>query len=159
MDVRGPDIVWMSSWGLYRGPGLPKFRWAVGRRGQQSLAQGLIYKPVNRWPQCLGDHTWWRQWDFKGLQSEGWRLLVQFAGSSYCWSNKADWSLLFLARGGSGVSSEGRLRLGPAGCLSESSLELAGPSSPSVQVFIRKHVVSQCLYIPPLPLSPCPVGF
>lgn len=46
MDVRGPDIVWMSSWGLYRGPGLPKFRWAVGRRGQQSLAQGLIYKPV-----------------------------------------------------------------------------------------------------------------
>lgn len=46
VDVRGPDIVWLSSWGLYRNPGSPEFRWAVGGRGQQSLAQGLIYKPV-----------------------------------------------------------------------------------------------------------------
>lgn len=42
---------------------------------------------------------------------------------------KPDWSLLSLAPGGSGVSHEGRLRLGPVCCLSENSLKSAGPSS------------------------------
>lgn len=52
------------------------------------------------------------------------------------------WSLLFLVRGGSGVSNEDRLRLGHVCCLSENSLELAGPSSLCIQMFTRKHVDS-----------------
>lgn len=70
-----------------------------------------------------------------------------------------DWSLPSLAPGGSGVSHEGRLRLGPVCCLSENSLESAGPSSLCVRMFTRKHFDSHCPYIPPLSPSPWPVGF
>lgn len=56
------------------------------------------------------------------------------------------------------VSSEGRLRVGPACCLSENSLKLADPSSPCVQMFIRKLIDSHCPYIPPLSLSPPACG-
>lgn len=69
-------------------------------------------------------------------------------------SMEPDWSLLSLALGGSGVSDVGKLRLGPVCCLSENNLESAGPSSPCVRMFTRKHFDSHCWYIPPLSLSP-----